>query len=619
VANASSSKAPAAQSKAPTYKSYDRFATVDGRHPFKKHVPDGFVDYKARRRHDGKVAYFNFDLAKEMGLIPKDHPERLNAELRKAILDTFCIVIINEYDIEHRTRFSKADILPHTYMATRYLQLQHPSRQGNTSGDGRSIWNGTIRNKGITWDISSCGTGVTKLCPATAHFKRYYKTGSALADYGCGTASIEEGLGSALTSETFYRNGIPTERVLAVISTPLGQSINVRAARNLLRPSHFFGYLKQGHLENLKASVDSCIDRQVSNGVWPAHTNRKTRYTFLAEEMARTFARVAATFEREYIFCWLDWDGDNILTDGAIIDYGSVRQLGLYHREYRFDDDPRWSTTIPEQRKKARYIVQCFAQIRDFLITGKKSSLDTFQKDPVLTLFDEEFEEMKRQLLLKKIGFPEAAQEVLLAKELPLIARFEKLFRHFEHAKSSRGVEKVPDGITWNAVFCMRDLLRELPARYCKELSAVPDKEFLEIACSTYAGRKERQLTTYRIRMIRSFQRRYLELVEAAAQHLDVPIDSLLAEISERSSIANRADRVTGDSLTHAAASLVRSRRQLKPDRISHVLKEFAEQQDLTLPEGEISSKRSAKLANEKETKLLETMLDLVDGHRHGL
>jgi len=237
----------------------------------------------------------------------------------------------------------------------------------------------------------------------------------------------------------------------------------------------------------------------------------------------------------------------------------------------------------------------------------------------VLEIFDRTFEEVKRQLLLKKIGFPEAARKALLQSERPLLDKFEKAYRHFEHAKSARGPEKVPDGITWNAVFCMRDLLRELPALYCKEPSPVADKAFMEIACSTYAGRKERKLTPYRVRMLRSFQRRYLELAEAAAGHLSLPLTDLLTQIAKRSSIANRSDRVTGDSLTHVATSLVKSRRQLKPDRISHVLKQFATHQDLTLPEGEPPTKRSSKLANPKEEKLLETMKNLVDGHRHGL
>src|SRR5262249_46980257 len=156
-------------------------------------------------------------------------------------------------------------------------------------------------------------------------------------------------------------------------------------------PSHFFVHLKQGDRASLESCVELFIDRQIANGDWPRIEGRARRLRFFAAQTARTFARIAATFESEYIFCWLDWDGDNILADGGIIDYGSVRQFGLYHREYRFEDVDRMSTTIPEQRRKARHIVQNFAQIRDFLLSGRKGPLARFRRDPILALFDDEF------------------------------------------------------------------------------------------------------------------------------------------------------------------------------------------------------------------------------------
>jgi uncharacterized protein YdiU (UPF0061 family) len=312
---------------------YRAFATIDGRHPYRDAVPGGSVDYRARRRHDGELAYFNYALAREMGLIRASHPDRLTAGLRRAVLDAFALTIINEYDIAHGLRVKPADRLPHPYMATRYLQLQHPGRRGTTSGDGRSVWNGTWRHGGVTWDLSSCGTGVTRLCPATAETKRFYKSGSRRASYGCGTAAVDEGLSAALMSETFHRNGIATERVLAVIAFPGGFAINVRAARNLLRPSHLFAPLKQNDLPRLRAVVDYAIGRERANGVLPATRSAADGYRAFGEWVARSFARAAASFEREYIFCWLDWDGDNVLLDGSIIDYGSVRQFGLFHRE----------------------------------------------------------------------------------------------------------------------------------------------------------------------------------------------------------------------------------------------------------------------------------------------
>ena len=66
---------------------YRRLERLDGRHPFKSGGSDCYVDYRARRRHDAEVAYLNFGLAREMGVIPADHPDRLTPALRRALLD----------------------------------------------------------------------------------------------------------------------------------------------------------------------------------------------------------------------------------------------------------------------------------------------------------------------------------------------------------------------------------------------------------------------------------------------------------------------------------------------------------------------------------------------------
>ena len=121
---------------------YEKFQEVDGTHPWRNVSPDGYVDYRARYRPHGRVVYFNFPLAKEMGLIPADHPSSINKQLEQVILDTFSLQIINEYDLERGKKYPPETIKPNAFMATRYLQTQHRNKQGKTSGDGRSIWNG---------------------------------------------------------------------------------------------------------------------------------------------------------------------------------------------------------------------------------------------------------------------------------------------------------------------------------------------------------------------------------------------------------------------------------------------------------------------------------------------
>ena len=91
----------------------------------------------------------------------------------------------------------------------------------------------------------------------------------------------------------------------------------------------------------------------------------------MAEELCKEFAKFTAVLDIDYVFAWLDWDGANVLANGGIIDYGSVRQFGLRHDRYRYDDVERFSTNLNEQRLKADCLFR-FLRISNFITTGKK-------------------------------------------------------------------------------------------------------------------------------------------------------------------------------------------------------------------------------------------------------
>ena len=116
---------------------YKHIAHINGIHPLQQDVPFSYMSYAARQRKDGKVVFFNFGLAKEMGLIPKNHPQQLNPALKKSLIEAFSQIIVNEYDILNGIKIPKRDIKEHRYMATSYLQLQHADRRGPC---GRARW-----------------------------------------------------------------------------------------------------------------------------------------------------------------------------------------------------------------------------------------------------------------------------------------------------------------------------------------------------------------------------------------------------------------------------------------------------------------------------------------------
>jgi hypothetical protein len=574
------------QRRAAGAKRHARIRSIDGRHPLQQVAPSAIVSYPAGRRRDSRIVFFNFELAREIGRLPRHFPDRLDRSLEAALLDTFSLVIVNEWDEAHGRRPAARDRRPYPYMATRYLQLQHPDKRGINSGDGHSIWNGFVRGRRGRWDVSSCGTGVTRLCPATSAEGRFFRTGNALTDYGCGTAHVEEGLGAALMSEAFARNGLRTERVLAVLSLPGGLAINVRVAPNLLRPSHFFGLLRRREDDDLRRCVLYYAEREIEAKRWPDFPSERARIRYLTERVAIDFARTTAAFESDYIFCWLDWDGDNILVDGSIIDYGSVRQFGLYHHSYRFDDVDRMSTSIPQQKRKARQIVQRFAQIRELLLNGKRPALSSLRDEPVLETFDREFETHKRRLFLQKMGLGEQEAERVLARPPKSLDTLLRLHNRLERRRSSRGPHPVPDGLSWNAVYCMRDVLRELPSRLLERLDAtvprLPPAEFYALALSSYASKEDRRRTPYRDRLARDYQRAYLDLATRLARRRGLSLQVWLEEIRPTAESRNPYNRMTGDGLSHAARRLAQNRNRLAPEETYRLISEFADSQDLS-------------------------------------
>jgi hypothetical protein len=369
--------------------------------------------------------------------------------------------------------------------------------------------------------------------------------------------------------------------VLAVLALPSGQAINVRVAANLLRPSHFFGLLRRREDEDLRSLVLYYADREIRDGRWPQISGERQKIRYLTERVAMDFAKATATFESEYIFCWLDWDGDNILTDGSIIDYGSVRQFGLYHHRYRFEDTDRMSTSIPEQKRKARQIVQRFAQLRDLLLEGELPALDGLRDDEVLGLFDEEFEKHQRRLFLRQIGYAEKDAEAILRKKPDCLDSLMALHHRLERRRSSRGPCRVPDGLSWNAVYCMRDVLRELPGRLLGASedagSRLSSEDFYEIALSQYASRKDRKRSRYRHQLALDYQRYYLALVDSVAKKNGRSRKLVLHEMTTRAASRNPYARMTGDGLTHATRRLTSNRKRLAPEETFRLVHAFAD------------------------------------------
>ena len=567
---------------------YEGFAQLNGRHPWRDVSPQGFVDYRARRRPGGRVVYFNYSLARELGLIPQNHANHLTPQLERTVLSFFAIQIINEFDqTEGAADIDPADVLPHVYMATRYLQAQHRDKRGLTSGDGRAVWNGQIKTPAMTFDVSSRGTGATRLSPGAQIAGKPVQTGDDSWGYSCGRADLDAMLGTAVMSDVFYQNGFPTERTLCVIDFGDGTAIGVRTAPNLLRPAHVFRYVKQDLHAETKRSLDFFLERQVENGIWrlPPRSRPRERYAQALQYIAESYGKLAAVMEEEYIFNWLWWDGDNMLASGAILDYGSIRQFAAKHDKYRYDDVDRFSSSLTEQRYWAREIVKVFAQAFDFALRGRRKNLRSFKQHPGLRAFDDAFGRERDQRLLWRIGFTPQQTRRLMMGARDEIRDLRRALAFFEDQKVARGMEKTSDGITHRPVFLIRNLLRRLPAYYASECASqrgaeMPADEFCRIMAATYASRRDLRMTAARVAKSRNFQKCYQRLLAKAATR-GSDYAHVLKSIGERSAVINHQHRMTGNAIVAVVEEVIAYKDKLDRDELQAAMDAFVESQVL--------------------------------------
>ncbi len=600
---------------------YSRFDTLNGSHPWQSKMPENCLLYPVRELSGGKVAWFNFDLAREMGLLPQNHPSKMTKKLSQKLLKTFCLRIINEFDQENNIIYPPKTIKHKKYMATRYLQLQHADKTGKTSGDGRCVWNGTVCHKGITWDVSSRGTGVTTLAPGAVQAGTYLESGNTDFGYGCGLAEIDELYGSAIMSEIMHHNSIRTERMLAIIDIGNKCAIGVRAEKNLFRPAHLFMYLKQEDHQSLKKATDFLIDRQHSNGEWEFSVRYKSRYRMMLNEICESFAQFAAQLEREYIFAWLDWDGDNVLATAGIIDYGSVRQFGLRHDQYRYDDDDRFSTNLNEQKTKAKLTVQVFAQLVDFLKTREKKPLASFKGDPILNKFEKYYAYYMKDHLLYQVGFTKKQREFLLDRHEHDVEAFCSNFTHLEKLKTKNKLAKVADGVNRPAILNMRSFLREYPRHLWenkdKNVPLLKEREVFRWIISQEAPSRDAHMGQRLKERIHELQKQYVQLINN--WHSLEDVTSITKNLMKRSQVINREDRVTGNALINIVNEIMKSRERGISDKdLQKLMDDFIHSQFMR-PEL-IDPDEYKKLHHSlKQKKLGRVFLTLVDGYKEDI
>ena len=114
--------------------------------------------------------------------------------------------------------------------------------------------------------------------------------------------------------------------------------------------------------------------------------------------------------------------------------------------------------------------------------------------------------------------------------------------------------------MTWDAVFCIRDLLRELPQLLLSGVPTLTPRQVMEILRSNYATEKDLRITTARKRRAALFQCGYNDLVDRVALLTSQSRTAVLSQLVARAALINRYDRITGDAIIHIADRLMEHR-----------------------------------------------------------
>ena len=121
--------------------------------------------------------------------------------------------------------------------------------------------------------------------------------------------------------------------------------------------------------------------------------------------------------------------------------------------------------------------MQVFAQAVAFIKSGTKENLKNFKDAECLKVFDDAFDAERAFRILWRIGFEPDQIEQLRVRAKDEIRDFHKALDYFEDLKISKGVEKLPDGLTHKPIFLIRSLLRTLPAYLMAEAIQSADEE----------------------------------------------------------------------------------------------------------------------------------------------
>ena len=91
-------------------------------------------------------------------------------------------------------------------------------------------------------------------------------------------------------------------------------------------------------------------------------------------------------------------------------------------------------------------------------------------------------------------------------------------------------------------------------------------------------------------------------------------MEDVLLKVTMRSAVINKAERVTGDAITHIVNLISKKRKSLSPEDIYDLLINFVEYQHF-----DPNNKHKLKINGQKSRPLLKDFFEIVKEYREGI
>lgn len=255
-------------------------------------------------------------------------------------------------------------------------------------GDGRGFLYGQVRGtNGELYDFGTKGTGQTPY--------------SRNAD---GRLTLKGGVREVIAAETLHRMGVRTSRTLSLIETgeklyrsdepsPTRSAVMVRFSRSHIR----FGTFERLHYFGRADLVEKLLDHVIQY-YYPHFQNDRDCYALFYAELVQRVATLVAQWMAAG-FCHGVLNTDNMSITGESFDYGPYAFIPSYN--------PRFTAAYFDHSGLYCYANQpwvCKGNL-ERLQQPLSMVIDPKDLETGLDLFDSQFRETYRQLMLNKLGF----------------------------------------------------------------------------------------------------------------------------------------------------------------------------------------------------------------------